>query len=306
MRCQITLSDIHFDTLTGSYTDRGIRVEQMPGGVRAATLPRRSGASGQERTPGLVRAVVADDAELMHFALRALLSAVPGYSLVASARSVGAAEQLVRRVRPDLLVCDADIAGESGIGLCRWVRQVSPATRVAILTGRDEPLLAQSALAAGAHGYLLKDSAPEDLAAYLGDAAAGLRVLDQRLGRTRRQTQRTDPTDEFGLSRREREVLGEMVAGLANKRIAERLCISEDTVKSHVKAIFRKLGARDRAHAVALALGSATVSSRPPTVLSSPTVLSRSPTVLPRPAVVPPRPPAVTARIPAPRRAAGR
>jgi DNA-binding NarL/FixJ family response regulator len=203
--------------------------------------------------------VIVDDAELMHVAVRALLSSVPGYSLVASSRSVGAGEQLVRRVRPDLLICDADIAGESGLGLCRWVRQVSPATCVAILTSRDEPLLAQSALAAGAHGYLLKDSAPEDLVSYLEEAAAGLRVLDQRLGRTRRSDHRTDPTDEFGLSRREREVLGEMLAGLANKRIAERLCISEDTVKSHVKAIFRKLGARDRAHAVALALGTAAV-----------------------------------------------
>jgi DNA-binding NarL/FixJ family response regulator len=231
----------------------------MPGGGHAATLPRQTTGAGQQRPVGLVRAVIVDDAELMHVAVRALLSSVPGYSLVASARSVGAGEQLVRRVRPDLLICDADIAGESGLGLCRWVRQVSPATCVAILTSRDEPLLAQSALAAGAHGYLLKDSAPEDLVSYLEEAAAGLRVLDQRLGRTRRSDHRTDPTDEFGLSRREREVLGEMLAGLANKRIAERLCISEDTVKSHVKAIFRKLGARDRAHAVALALGTAAV-----------------------------------------------
>jgi DNA-binding NarL/FixJ family response regulator len=234
-------------------------VEQMPGSARAATLPRRSRGAGQQLPVRLVRAVAVDEAELMHYAVRALLSAVPGYTLVASAGSVGAAEQLVRRTRPDLLICDSDIAGESGIGLCRWVRQISPATCVAILTSRDEPLLAQSALAAGAHGYLLKDSAPEDLVAYLEEAAAGLRVLDQRLGRARRTDHRTDPSEEFGLSRREHEVLGEILAGLDNKSIAERLCISEDTVKSHVKAIFRKLGARDRAHAVTLALGTAAV-----------------------------------------------
>ena len=208
---------------------------------------------------GPVRAVVVDEAELMHFAIRALLAAAPGVRLVAAARSVGAGEQVVRRVRPDLVICDTDIGGESGIGLCRWVRQVAPATCVAILTGRDEPLLAQSALAAGAHGYLLKDSAPEDLVSYLEEAAAGLRVLDQRLGRARRHDHRADPADEFGLSRREREVLAEMVAGLPNQQIAERLGICEDTVKSHVKAVFRKLGARDRAHAVALALGTAAV-----------------------------------------------
>jgi DNA-binding NarL/FixJ family response regulator len=234
----------------------------MPGGGGAATLPRRGAVAGRPSLTGLVRAVMVDEAELMHFAVRALLSTVPGYTLVASAGSVGDAEQLIRRVRPDLLICDIDIAGESGIGLCRWVRQASPATCLAILTSRDEPLLAQSALAAGVHGYLLKDSAPEDLAAYLGEVAAGMRVLDQRLGRSRRGEHRTDPTDEFGLSRREHEVLGEVLAGLDNKRIADRLCISEDTVKSHVKAIFRKLGARDRAHAVALALGTAAVAGQ--------------------------------------------
>jgi DNA-binding NarL/FixJ family response regulator len=234
----------------------------MPGGGRTATLSRQTVGAGQQLAIGLVRAVLVDDAELMHLAVRALLSSVPGYGLVGSARSVGAGEQLVRRVRPDLLICDADIAGESGLGLCRWVRQASPATCVAILTGRDEPLLAQSALAAGAHGYLLKDSAPDDLVSYLEEAAAGLRVLDQRLGRTRRSDHRADPADEFGLSRREREVLGEMLGGLGNKGIAERLCISEDTVRSHVKAIFRKLGARDRAHAVALGLGTAAMPGR--------------------------------------------
>jgi DNA-binding NarL/FixJ family response regulator len=207
----------------------------------------------------LVRAAIADEAELMHVAVRALLSAMPGYSLVAAAATVPAAEQAVRRVRPDLLICDADIAGESGIGLCRRIRLAFPGTCVAILTSRDEPLLAQSAFAAGAQGYLLKDSAPEDLAAYLEDAAAGLRVHDQRLGRARPGGFRTDATNELGLSPREREVLGEVLAGLDNKRIAKRLCISEDTVKSHVKAIFRKLGARDRAHAVTLALGTAAV-----------------------------------------------
>ncbi len=121
----------------------------------------------------------------MHVAVRALLSAMPGYALVAGAATVPEAEQAVRRTRPGLLICDTDIAGESGIGLCRRVRLTCPATFVAVLTSRDEPLLAQSAFAAGAHGYLLKDSAPADLAAYLEDAAAGLRVHDQRLGRAR-------------------------------------------------------------------------------------------------------------------------
>jgi DNA-binding NarL/FixJ family response regulator len=237
-------------------------VEQLPGGVRAGTLVGRIGGAGRRVPTRLVRVVIADEAELMQVAVRALLSAMPGYALVGTAATVPLAEELACRARPGLLICDADIAGESGIGLCRRVRLACPATCVAILTSRDEPLLAQAAFAAGAHGYLLKDSAPEDLAAYLHDAAAGLRVHDQRLGRARPREHRIDPADEFGLSPREREVLSEVLAGLDNKRIAGRLCISEDTVKSHVKAIFRKLGARDRAHAVALALGTAAVPGR--------------------------------------------
>ena len=165
----------------------GETVDQMPGGGPAATLARRGAVAGRPWPAGLVRAVVVDEAELMHLAVRALLSAVPGCTLVASACRIGDAEPLIRRLRPDLLICDVDIAGESGIDLCRWVRQTRPATRMAILTSRDEPLLAQSALTAGVHGYPLKDSAPEDLAAYLDEVASGLRVLDQRLGRSRQR-----------------------------------------------------------------------------------------------------------------------
>jgi DNA-binding NarL/FixJ family response regulator len=188
-------------------------VAQTPGDGGVGMLPRRRAGTAQPPALGLVRpvvmdavvmdaevvdAVVVDEAELIHFAVRALLAATSGFGVVAAARSVGAGKQLVRRLRPGLLICDADIAGESGIGLCQWVRQVSPATRVAILTSRDEPLLAQSALAAGAYGYLLKDSAPQDLAGYLEEAAAGLRVLDQRLGRAARpQASRAGPADEL-------------------------------------------------------------------------------------------------------------
>ena len=83
------------------------------------------------------------------------------------------------------------------------------------------------------------------------------RVLDERLGRSALASAGPDRVAEYGLSPREREVLNEMLVGLGNQAIAGRLCIAEDTVKSHVKAIFRKLGARDRGHAIALALGTA-------------------------------------------------
>jgi DNA-binding CsgD family transcriptional regulator len=81
--------------------------------------------------------------------------------------------------------------------------------------------------------------------------------VNVRRGNTRAGPGAADPLADAGFSRREREVLAELVGGLDNRAIASRLCISEETVKCHVKAIFRKLGARDRAHAVAVALGAA-------------------------------------------------
>lgn len=210
-----------------------------------------------ERSEAAVSIVLADGAALMHMAVRAMLSAHSRYSIIAAADTVVVAEQLVGRVRPGLLICETDISGESGLELCRWARRVSPATRVVILTSRDEPLLARSAVAAGAAGYLLKDTAPEVLTAYLDQATAGRVVIDERLGASRDPALPIDPADEVGFSRREREVLAELIAGLDNRSIAGRLCIAEETVKTHVKAILRKLGARDRAHALALVLGTA-------------------------------------------------
>jgi DNA-binding NarL/FixJ family response regulator len=220
------------------------------------------------RQPGLVRVVLADDSPLMHLAMRAMLAAAAGFALAAAAGTLVEAEQLVLRIQPDLLISDSDLAGECGIGLCRWARRASPRTVTVILSERDEPQLATSALAAGAAAYLLKGTPPEQLTSYLRLALRGQRVLDDRLGRSPQAPLRPDRVAEYGLSPREREVLEEMLIGMGNRAIAQRLCISEDTVKSHVKAIFRKLGARDRGHAIALALGTAVPAQQPGSLLT--------------------------------------
>ena len=202
--------------------------------------------------------MLADPAELVHLAVRTLLAEDARYSRPMAATTVAAAEQLIRRIRPGLLISEVDLSGKSGIELCRWVRRASPITQVVFLTSRNEPLLATAALAAGAVGYLLKDSPPDVLRASLEQAAAGHTVIDDRLGWHGEAAHRVDAADQLGFSRREREVLGELVSGQDNRSIAATLGIAEQTVKSHLKSIFRKLGARDRAHALALALGTAT------------------------------------------------
>jgi DNA-binding NarL/FixJ family response regulator len=217
----------------------------------------------QDRRKEVVTVVLADPAVLMHMALRALLATNSRYSVIAAVSSAAAAEHLVSRVRPALLVCDVDILGEARLDLSWWTRCVSAATRVVFLTSRDEPRLAESAIVAGAAGYLLKDTAPEVIAASLDRVTAGEVVLDARLGTTRAAALPVAVLLGSDFSRREGEVLTELARGLDNRSIAGQLCISEETVKSHMKAIFRKLGARDRAHAVALALGAATPTATP-------------------------------------------
>jgi DNA-binding NarL/FixJ family response regulator len=231
----------------------------LPGSAspNGASLVRLHAGVDRKLVGGLVRVVLADDMPLLHLAVRSILAAMRGYALAAAASNVTEAEQLILRVEPEMLICDVELGGESGIALCQWTRLVSPRTRAVLLTGRDEPLLVQSALSAGAFGYLLKDSPPDTIIASLQQIAGGARVLDERLGQGRHGFGDARAAAESGLSRREREVLDELLAGLDNRAIAGRLCIAEDTVKSHMKAIFRKLGARDRAHAVALALGTA-------------------------------------------------
>jgi DNA-binding NarL/FixJ family response regulator len=205
----------------------------------------------------VVTVVLADQAVLMHIALRALFAANSQYSVIAAAETVSAAEQFVSRMRPAMLICDVDVVGEAGLDLWCWTTRVSAATRVVFLTSRDEPRLAESAITAGAVGYLLKDTAPEVIAASLDRVAAGEIVTDARVGTSRTASLPIAALLGGDFSRREGEVLTQLARGLDNKSIAGQLVISEETVKSHVKAIFRKLGARDRAHAVALALGAA-------------------------------------------------
>lgn len=222
------------------------------------TAIRPNTRSTIQRVPPAIRVMLVDPAELVHLAVRTLLAEDPRYSRPIAATTIAAAEQLVRQVRPRLLISEIDLGGRSGIELCRWVRCTSPITQVVFLTSRNEPLLATAALAAGAAGYLLKDSPPDVLRASLEQAAAGRAVIDDRLGFHGTAAHRIDAADQLGFSRRERDVLGELVSGQDNRSIAAALGIAEETVKSHLKSIFRKLGARDRAHALALVIGTAT------------------------------------------------
>jgi DNA-binding NarL/FixJ family response regulator len=204
-----------------------------------------------------VRIIVVDDARLIHEALQAILRRTSSFVISGFARSLAEGARQVSRHRPDMVICEIAIDGESALELCRWLHRTAPLTRVVVLSHHDDMSLAKAAFEAGASAYLLKTVPPDELVQRLRDVMGGLNILDQRLGTTRVADLECENTDRFGLSPREREVLAALSLGLDNRMIAQRLHITHDTVKSHVKSILRKLHARDRTHAVAISLGMA-------------------------------------------------
>ena len=206
-----------------------------------------------------LRLVVADDEPLVLEGLRLVLSAEPGIEIVGEAGQGDTALALVRRHHPDVLLTDIRMPGADGIALTRAVRR-DPSltgTRVLLLTTFAEDDYLVAAVREGASGYLLKSMPPADIRAAVHAVASGgtplapmlaRRLLseyaDRRVERDRRLDRLTD---------RESDVLRRLAAGDSNSEIAGRLFIGEGTVKTHVAAILRKLGVRDRTQAVVAA-----------------------------------------------------
>lgn len=208
-----------------------------------------------------VRVVLVDDHELVIEGLKAMLARFAGrVRIVGQAGSAEEALPVVTALEPDIVLCDVRLRGSSGLDLCRQLAGTSPGSRVVLLSVYDDEQYLYQALRAGAAGYLLKRVSGEELARSLEQVRAGETVVDPVLAaRAATAAARLDsgefwPGARLGLSQRESEVLGLIVAGLSNKAIAQRLIIGDETVKSHTRAIYRKLGVGDRAGAVAAAL----------------------------------------------------
>ena len=225
-------------------------------------------------SPPGVRVLVVDDDDLMRAGLRAVLSSDETIEVVGEATTGRHAIERVRALRPQVVLMDVRMPDLDGIAATREVLASTPEVKVVILTTFEQDDYVFGAINAGASGFLLKRTRPEELITAVHTVAAGDSLLSPSVTRTvldRVAKQRVSPSDTDRrlqeLTPREREVLELITRGSSNSEIAEALVIEESTVKTHVKRVLMKLGLRDRIHAVIFGYesGLAQPGSRPTT-----------------------------------------
>ena len=207
-----------------------------------------------------LRVLLVDDDELMRAGLRAVLSSDQSIRVVGEASSGRGAISAVGAYGPDLVLMDVRMPDLDGIAATREVLAASPEVRVLILTTFEEDEYIFGALNAGASGFLLKRTRPEELLTAIHTVAAGDSLLSPSVTRRVIAHMANQPVRNIGggerlegLTTREREVLELVARGLSNREIADTLVIEESTVKTHVKRILMKLSLRDRIQAVIFA-----------------------------------------------------
>jgi DNA-binding NarL/FixJ family response regulator len=193
------------------------------------------------------RIAVVDDHPLLRDGIIAVFATQPDLELVGVGDDGEAAVRLYREVRPDVMLLDLQMPNVDGIEAMTRILSEFPEARILVLTTYSGDGRATQAIKAGASGYLLKNSLRTDLL----DAIRSI-----HRGGTHFDMQVMAPADREAkrLTARESDVLNLAAAGNSNKQIAVRLSLSEETIKSYMKAIFARLGAMDRTHAVAIAV----------------------------------------------------
>lgn len=203
-----------------------------------------------------IRVALADDQELMRSALAIMLEDPPDLELVVEAADGVELLERLRAHRADVVVMDVRMPRLDGIEATRRVRAEHPATRVLVLTTFDLDEVVFAAIRAGASGFLTKDASAEELASairavHAGDASLAPRATASLVDFVARAPAAPDAEALLApLTGRERDVLAELVVGASNDEIAERLYLTGNTVKTHVKAILAKLELPDRVHVV--------------------------------------------------------
>jgi DNA-binding NarL/FixJ family response regulator len=197
--------------------------------------------------------LICDDHRIVREGLRQFVAGVPGVDKVDTAAS---GEEVLARYpheHPDLVLMDVRMPGLGGLEATRRLVQQFPEAKVIMLTAADDRDQVAAAVSSGARGYLLKDVSHEELCAAVAHALDGIDLVEPSLRRAlvSREPTRSGPP-QAQLTERELQVLTGMSQGKSNGAIGRELYLSEDTVKTHARRLFRKLGVNDRAQAVAL------------------------------------------------------
>lgn len=208
-----------------------------------------------------LRLALVDDHEMVLRGLEAMLAQFPDdVVIVGSAPDVAEALAVIEAESPEVVLCDVRLGKESGLDLTRAVTERHPDVRVVMLTVYDDEHYLYQALRAGAVGYILKRVDGTELVGHLRRVRQGETVIDPALaGRVALSAARLNsgefwPGAHLGLTQRESEVLELIVSGHSNRAIAATLVVTEDTVKTHVRGLYRKLGVSDRSGAIGVAL----------------------------------------------------
>ncbi|ADU00988.1 MULTISPECIES: response regulator [Mycolicibacterium] len=198
-----------------------------------------------------VRIVLVDDHEMVIEGLKAMLAAFADRVCVVG-QSVGADQVMgvVTDLDPDIVLCDVRMQGSSGLDVCQQLRRRDPDRKIVMLSVYDDEQYLFQAMRVGASGYLLKSISSEDLVEQLESVHSGKTAIDPTMAARAVEW----PGARQGLTQRESEILALVVNGLSNRAIAAKLIIGDETVKTHLSSIYRKLGVSDRTAAVATAL----------------------------------------------------
>jgi DNA-binding NarL/FixJ family response regulator len=198
-----------------------------------------------------LRLVLIEDHQALREGLELLLGR-EGCEVVGTAGTAGEGLELIERLEPDVSLVDIRLGEESGIDLTRTLLAHDAERRVVLYTGSSDVELLVSGLDSGARGYALKEGTPSELTSALQTVAGGGTYVDPRL---RPKLLSRDTTQRMpALSRREREIMDLLAQGLTGEDVAERLVLSSETVKTHIRNAMAKLEAHTRVHAVAIAL----------------------------------------------------
>ena len=218
-----------------------------------------------------IRVLLCDDQSLVRSGFRMIIEARPDLEVAGEAEDGLQAIQLARHTEPDVILMDVRMPNLDGIEATRQIVANGSRARILVLTTYDADEYVYAAIQAGASGFLLKDAQPAQLAEAIQVIAAGDALLAPSV--TRRllaqfaqalPAGRATPPALSELTARETEVLRLLASGLSNAELAQRLFVSEATVKSHVSSLLRKLGLRDRVQAVILAYDAGLVTPQPP------------------------------------------